>query len=118
MTTKKTAVHKENKAIALTASEKRAVEIADLIKSGDTIGESMTKLCQAEHKARKGQAVGTVRSGDAFMVRLNERLADLGYTGSTLANKLTAVRIAVNEGKPFASLGMKDLTVSLLAWLQ
>jgi len=102
MTTKSKAVHKENNAVKLSASEQRAVEIADLIKSGDTIGDSMTKLCQAEHKARKGKPVGTVRSGDAFMVRLNERLADLGYSGSTLANKLTAVRIAVNQGKPFA----------------
>jgi hypothetical protein len=98
MTTK----HKENKAVVLTASELRAVKIADLIKSGDTIGESMNAVCQAERKARKNKPLGTVRSADAFMVRLNERLVELGYTGSTLANKLTAVRIAVNEGKPFA----------------
>lgn len=101
MTTKK-ATHKDNKAIALTASENRAIKIAELIKTGDTIGKDMDDLCKAEHKFRKGQTVGTVRSGDAFMVRLNESLIGLGYTGSTLANKLTAVRIAVNEGKTFA----------------
>jgi len=101
MTVKKT-THKDNKAIALTASEQRAISIAELIKTGDTIGKDMDNLCKAEHKYRKGKPVGTVRSGDAFMVRLNESLIGLGYTGSTLANKLTAVRIAVNEGKNFA----------------
>ena len=101
MTVKKT-THKDNKAIALTASEQRAISIAELIKTGDTIGKDMDTLCKAEHKFRKGQPVGTVRSGDAFMVRLNESLIALNYTGSTLANKLTAVRIAVNEGKNFA----------------
>jgi hypothetical protein len=100
MTVKKT-THKDNKAIALTASEQRALKIAELIKTGDTIGKDMDDLCKAEHKYRKGQPVGTVRSGDAFMVRLNESLVALNYTGSTLANKLTAVRIAVNEGKTF-----------------
>jgi hypothetical protein len=102
MTVKKTTTHKDNKAIALTASEQRAISIAELIKTGDTIGKDMDTLCKAEHKYRKGKPVGTVRSGDAFMVRLNESLIGLGYAGSTLANKLTAVRIAVNEGKNFA----------------
>jgi hypothetical protein len=79
----------------------RALEIANLIKTGDTIGASMSELCTAEHKARKGKLVGTVTSGDEFMVTLNKSLIALGYTGSTLANKLTAIRKAINEGKGF-----------------
>ena len=79
----------------------RGAQLAEVIKSGDTIGKSMDSICQAEHKARKGKDVGTVKSGDVFMVELNKGLIALGYTGSTLANKLTAVRKAVNEGKAF-----------------
>jgi len=82
-------------------SVSRALEIANLIKTGDTIGASMSELCTAEHKARKGKPVGTVTSGDEFMVTLNKSLIALGYTGSTLANKLTAIRKAINEGKGF-----------------
>lgn len=93
MTTKKT-----NKPAT---SVTRALEIANLIKTGDTIGASMSELCTAEHKARKGKPVGTVTSGDEFMVTLNKSLIGLGYTGSTLANKLTAIRKAINEGKGF-----------------
>ena len=79
----------------------RGAQLAEVIKSGDSIGKSMDDICQAEHKARKGKDVGTVKSGDVFMVELNKGLIALGYTGSTLANKLTAVRKAVNEGKAF-----------------
>ena len=79
----------------------RAEALAEVIKSGDTIGKTMDSICQAEHKARKGKNVGTVTSGDEFMVALNKSLIALGYTGSTLANKLTAVRKAINEGKGF-----------------
>jgi hypothetical protein len=82
-------------------SAQRGAELAKVIKSGDTIGQSMDSICQAEHKARKGKNVGTVKSGDEFMIALNKGLIDLGYTGSTLANKLTAVRKAVNEGGSF-----------------
>ena len=56
----------------------RALEIANLIKTGDTIGASMSELCTAEHKARKGKPVGTVTSGDEFMVTLNKSLIALG----------------------------------------
>lgn len=79
----------------------RGAQLAEVIKSGDSIGKSMDDICQAERKARKGKDVGTVKSGDVFMVELNKGLIALGYTGSTLANKLTAVRKAVNEGKAF-----------------
>lgn len=89
------------KTIKPATSVSRALEIANLIKTGDTIGASMSELCTAEHKARKGKPVGTVTSGDEFMVTLNKSLIALGYTGSTLANKLTAIRKAINEGKGF-----------------
>jgi len=79
----------------------RAEALAEVIKTGDTIGKTMDSICQAEHKARKGKPVGTVTSGDEFMVTLNKSLIALGYTGSTLANKLTAIRKAINEGKGF-----------------
>ena len=82
-------------------SAQRGTELAKVIKTGDSIGASMDSICQAEHKARKGQNVGTVTSGDVFMVALHKGLTALGYTGSSLANKLTAVRNAVNEGKAF-----------------
>jgi hypothetical protein len=91
---------KKNLVVAKT-SALRGAQLAEVIKSGDTIGQSMDGICQAEHKARKGQDVGTVKSGDVFMIELNKGLIALGYTGSTLANKLTAVRKAVNEGKAF-----------------
>jgi len=92
---------KTTKQVKPATSVSRALEIANLIKTGDTIGASMSELCTAEHKARKGKPVGTVTSGDEFMVTLNKSLIALGYTGSTLANKLTAIRKAINEGKGF-----------------
>ena len=79
----------------------RGAELAKVIKSGDTIGASMDSICQAERKARKGKDVGTVKSKDVFMVALHKGLVALGYTGSTLLNKLVAVRKAINEGKSF-----------------
>lgn len=94
-------IKKTTKQVKPMTSAQRGAELAKVIKSGDTIGASMNELCQAEHKARKGKPVGTVRSGDEFMVSLNKGLIAEGYTGSTLANKLTAVRNAVNEGKAF-----------------
>ena len=92
---------KSNKPAIPTTSAQRGAELAKVIKSGDTIGQSMNDICKAEHKARKGKPVGTVKSGDVFMVELNKGLIALGYTGSTLANKLTAVRKACNEGGEF-----------------
>ena len=91
---------KSTKQVPATSAQ-RGAELAKVIKSGDTIGASMNELCQAEHKARKGKPVGTVKSGDPFMVALNNGLIALGYSGSTLANKLTAVRKACNEGGEF-----------------
>ena len=82
-------------------SAQRGAELAKVIKSGDSIGSTMNEICKAEHKARKGQNVGTVKSEDPFMVALNNGLIALGYSGSTLANKLTAVRKACNEGGEF-----------------
>lgn len=93
-------VKKPTQVVAKTSAQ-RGAELAKVIKSGDTIGASMDSICQAEHKARKGKNVGTVKTGDEFMVSLNKGLIALGYTGSTLANKLTAVRKAVNEGGSF-----------------
>lgn len=82
-------------------SAQRGAQMAQVIKSGDTIGASMDSICQAERKARKGKEIGTVKSKDVFMVALHKGLVDLGYTGSTLLNKLVAVRKAINEGKSF-----------------
>lgn len=79
----------------------RGAQLAEVIKSGDSIGSTMNEICKAEHKARKGKPVGTVKSEDVFMVELNKGLIALGYSGSTLANKLTAVRKACNEGGEF-----------------
>ena len=92
---------KSNKQAIPTTSAQRGAELAKVIKSGDSIGQSMNEICKAEHKARKGQNVGTVKSEDPFMVSLNNGLIALGYSGSTLANKLTAVRKACNEGGEF-----------------
>jgi len=91
----------KSKKPAVQTSVTRALEIAKLIQSGDTIGATMTSICIAEHKARKGKPIGTAKSGDEFMVTLSKELIALGYTGQTLANKLVAVRKAVNEGKGF-----------------
>lgn len=94
-------IKKTTKQVVPTTSAQRGAELAKVIKSGDTIGQSMNDICKAEHKARKGQNVGTVKTGDVFMVELNKGLIALGYSGSTLANKLTAVRKACNEGGEF-----------------
>ena len=94
-------VKKSNTFVMPKTSVARAVALAEVIKSGDTIGASMDAICQAERKARKGKDVGTVKSGDEFMIQLNKSLTDLGYTGSTLLNKQVAVRKAINEGKAF-----------------
>jgi hypothetical protein len=99
-----TTVHAENKAIKLSASEIRAVDLGKLIKTSDSITLSIDSVCQAERKARKGKEVGTAKSGDAFMVRLKETLIAEGYAGESdnkLSKCLTEVRKAINEGKPF-----------------
>lgn len=93
---------KSNKNVVIpTTSAERGAKLAEVIKSGDSIGASMTAICQAEHKARKGKPVGTVKSGDVFMLALSKGLIALGYTGQTLANKLVAVRKACNDGGEF-----------------
>ena len=77
----------------------------DTAKGIITVGSAQAEIdsnCQAIRKARKGKALGTVKSGDAVMIRFTETLSQAGKSEQTVKNYATAFRKAVNDGVPFS----------------
>jgi membrane peptidoglycan carboxypeptidase len=88
--------------IKLSKQEQLAVDTAKNIITVGTAQAEIDKNCQAIRTARKGKALGTVKSGDAVMIRFTETLSQAGKSEQTVKNYATAFRKAVNDGVPFS----------------
>ena len=93
---------KQVKTIKFTANENLAIETAKAIVAVGTMSATINDNCAKIHKGLKGKKLGTVKNGDAVMIRFTETLADLGKAEQTVKNYATAFRTACNEGKPFS----------------
>ena len=87
--------------IKYTKQETLATEIGTLVGQAGTINKQIDEKCQAIRTLRKNKPVGTVKSGDAVMVRFKEAQEKLGLAEQTIKNNLTTFRKAINEGKPY-----------------
>jgi len=88
--------------------EQLAIDTANSIITVGTAQAEIDSNCQAIRKARKGKALGTVKSGDAVMIRFTETLSEAGKSEQTVKNYATAFRKAVNDGVPFSMNAYRD----------
>ena len=99
--------------IKYTKNEQIAMGIATNILIVGSAQANIDADCKALHKSLKGKKLGTVKNGDAIMIRFSETLAKdvkdengkviaKGKAEQTIKNYCTAFRQAVNEGKPFS----------------
>jgi hypothetical protein len=106
MTTKKLNTTKTAiaKAIKFTVNETLAIETAKAVIGVGTMTASIDEYCQKIHKNLKGNKLGTIKNGDAVMIRFGETLMTEkpSLAESSYKNMLTAFRQACNEGKPFS----------------
>ena len=87
--------------IKLSKQEVLAQEVGSLVGQVGSIQKDIDTKCQAIRTARKGKPVGTVKSGDAVMIRFMEAQQKLGLADQTIKNNLTTFRKAINEGKKY-----------------
>ena len=90
------------KAIKYTANETLAIKTAETIIAVGTMSATINENCQKIHKNLKGKKLGTVKNGDAVMIRFTETLTENGLAEQTIKNYATAFRKACNEGVPFS----------------
>jgi hypothetical protein len=94
--------------VKYTKQEQIAIQIAKDVVIGATIQATIDNGIKELRTASKGTELGTVKSGDARMVRIQETLkASKGKDGKVLSeqtvkNYMTAIRKAYNENKPFS----------------
>lgn len=88
--------------IKYTKQEQLAIDTAKGIVAVGTAQANIDANCKALHKLLKGKKLGTVKNGDAVMIRFTETLADAGKSEQTVKNYATAFRKAVNDGVPFS----------------
>ena len=88
--------------IKLSNQEQLAIQVAKDILAVSGAQAEIDKNCQAIRKARKGKELGTVKSGDAVMIRFTEALLKAGKSEQTVKNYATAFRKAINEGVAFS----------------
>ena len=88
--------------VKYTKQEQLAISVAGNIVKVGSAQADIDKDCQALHKLLKGKKLGTVKNGDAVMIRFTETLAKAGKSEQTVKNYATAFRKAVNEGVPFS----------------
>jgi hypothetical protein len=88
--------------VKYTKQEQLAISVAGNIVKVGSAQADIDKDCQALHKMLKGKKLGTVKNGDAVMIRFTETLAKAGKSDQTVKNYATAFRKAVNEGVPFS----------------
>lgn len=95
---------KNTKQVKYTANEMRAIATAKAVVGVGNMTAEIDKNCQEIHKALKGNKLGTVKNGDAVMIRFNDTLVSEkpSMSEQTRKNYLTAFRKAVNEGVPFS----------------
>lgn len=101
LNTKKTVIAK---AVKYSANEQYAIDTAKAVIGVGTLTATIDELCQKIHKNLKGNKLGTIKSGDAVMIRFGETLMieKPSLATSSYKNTLTAFRQACNEGKPFS----------------
>lgn len=88
--------------VKLSPQEVLAVATANAILTASNATAEIDKNCQAIRKASKGKPMGTLKTGDARMVRFVEVLQKAGKAEQTIKNLATAFRKAVNDGVPFS----------------
>ena len=86
----------------LSTQEQLAIQVAKDILAVSGAQAEIDKNCQAIRKARKGKPLGTVKSGDAVMIRFTEALAKAGKSEQTVKNYATSFRKAINDGTAFS----------------
>ena len=92
----------KSKAVKYSVNETLAIETAETIIAVGTMSATINENCKKIHKNLKGNKLGTVKSGDAVMIRFNETLTKNGLAEQTIKNYATAFRKACNEGVPFS----------------
>ena len=94
--------------VKYTKQEQVAIQLAKDVVVGATIQATIDNGIKDLRTASKGKELGTVKSGDARMIRIQETLqASKGKDGKVLSeqtvkNYMTAIRKAYNENKPFS----------------
>ena len=94
--------------IKYTKQEQVAIQLAKDVVIGATIQATIDNGIKDLRTSSKGKELGTVKSGDARMVRIQETLqASKGKDGKVLSeqtvkNYLTAIRNAYNNNTPFS----------------
>lgn len=105
--------------IKYTKQETLAMGIAKNILIVGSAQASIDADCKSIHKLLKGNKLGTVKSGDAVMIRFAEELAKdqkdesgkviaKGKAEQTIKNYCSAFRKAVNDGVPFSMNAYRD----------
>lgn len=87
--------------VKYTKAETLASEIGTLVGQAGTINKQIDDKCAEIRKLRKNKPIGTVKSGDAIMIRFKESQDKLGLAEQTVKNNLTTFRKAINEGKAY-----------------
>ena len=87
--------------IKYTKQEVLASEIGALVGQAGTINKTIDAKCADIRKLLKGKQIGTVKSGDAIMIRFKEAQEKLKLAEQTIKNNLTTFRKAINEGKAY-----------------
>jgi len=94
--------------VKYTKQEQVAIQLAKDVVVGATIQATIENGIKELRVASKGKELGTVKSGDARMIRIQETLqASKGKDGKplseqTVKNYMTAIRKAYNDNKPFS----------------
>ena len=94
--------------IKYTKQEQVAIQLAKDVVVGATIQSTIDNSIKELRVASKGKELGTVKSGDARMIRIQETLqASKGKDGKplsdqTVKNYLTAIRNAYNNNTQFS----------------
>jgi hypothetical protein len=87
--------------VKYTKQETLAGEIGALVGQAGTINKTIDSKCADIRKLLRGKKIGTVKSGDAVMIRFKEAQEKLGLAEQTIKNNLTTFRKAINEGKTY-----------------
>ncbi len=100
--------------VKYTKQEQVAIQLAKDVVIGATIQSTIDNGIKELRTASKGKELGTVKSGDARMIRIQDTLqASKGKDGKplkeqTIKNYMTAIRNAYNNNKPFSMNAYRD----------
>ena len=88
--------------ITFSKNETLAIAAAEAVIAVSGMQAKIDTTCATIHKALKGKTLGTVKSGDAVMIRFTETLAAANKSEQTVKNYATAFRKSCNEGTGFS----------------